>query len=85
MLDINLMRVIPGVLVQDGGVVIAEVQADDEAHGITVEDHESIDIYQSTKELKISGQGFLTDTKVRHQYFHPYVLVVATKSGKNDS
>lgn len=52
---------------QDGGVVIAEVQADDEAHGITVEDHESIDIYQSTKELKISGQGFLPDTKVRHQ------------------
>lgn len=49
---------------QDGGVVIAEVQADLEAHGITVEDHDAINIYQSTKELKISGNGFLSDTKV---------------------
>lgn len=50
---------------EDGGVVIAEVQADLEAHGITVEDHDAINIYQSTKELKISGNGFLSDTKVR--------------------
>lgn len=49
----------------DGGVVIAEVQADLTGHGITVETHESFDIYQSTKQIAISGNGFVDGVKVR--------------------
>lgn len=49
---------------EDGGVVIAEVQADLDGHGITVQNHESLDIYQSTKSIKIAGSGFLENTKV---------------------
>lgn len=47
----------------DGGVVIAEVQADLDGHGVTVENHESLDIYQSTKSIKIAGSGFADSTK----------------------
>lgn len=54
----------PSVFVQDNGVVIAEVQADRDGHGITVENHESLDIYQSTKQIQISGTGFKEGTKV---------------------
>lgn len=49
----------------DGGVVIAEIQADLEGHGVSVQTHEEMDIYQSTPTLEISGAGFLTNTKAR--------------------
>lgn len=48
---------------EDGGVVIAEVQADLAGHGMSVMSHEELDIYQSTPEIKISGSGFLDGTK----------------------
>ncbi|CAM9721966.1 unnamed protein product [Ascophyllum nodosum] len=44
--------------VQDGGVTVAVVQANLEGHGITVNSHEEINIYQSTKRLHVSGAGF---------------------------
>lgn len=44
--------------------MIAEVQADLTGHGITVETHESFDIYQSTKQIAISGNGFVDGVKV---------------------
>ncbi|CAN0352196.1 unnamed protein product, partial [Hapterophycus canaliculatus] len=48
---------------EDGGVVIAEIQADLEGHGVKVDTHESLDIYQSTKSIKITGSGFVEDIK----------------------
>ncbi|CBN78994.1 peptidase S1 and S6, chymotrypsin/Hap [Ectocarpus siliculosus] len=49
----------------DGGIVIAEVQADLDHHGVTVQGHESLDLYQSSKSFQISGSGFVDGTKVR--------------------
>ena len=46
--------------VQLGGITIAEMQADLEGHGISVNSHEDINIYQSSKVLAISGSGFRT-------------------------
>ena len=37
---------------------MAVVQANLEGHGITVNSHEEINIYQSTKRLHVSGEGF---------------------------
>eukprot|EP00752_Nemacystus_decipiens_P008845 g7893.t1 len=50
---------------EDGGVVIAEIQADLEGHGVSVQSHESFDIYQSTKSIQIAGEGFVDGIKVR--------------------
>lgn len=44
--------------------MIAEVQADLTGHGITVVTHDSFDIYQSTKQIVISGAGFVDGVKV---------------------
>ncbi|CAN0006055.1 unnamed protein product, partial [Laminaria digitata] len=41
-----------------GGVTIAEMQADMKGHGISVETHEEINLYQSTQSLAIAGKGF---------------------------
>eukprot|EP00752_Nemacystus_decipiens_P008401 g7511.t1 len=41
-----------------GGVTIAEMQADMKGHDISVENHEEVSMYQSTKVLTISGSGF---------------------------
>lgn len=49
---------------QGGGVIVAEIQADLEGHGVTVNSHEALDIYQSTKELQITGEGFKDGVKV---------------------
>lgn len=49
---------------QDGGVVVAEVQTDNDKHDVSVQSHEEINIYQSTKTLQISGTGFLPGMKV---------------------
>lgn len=43
----------------EGGVVVAMVQADLDGHGITVANHESLRIYQSTKSIEIIGSGFV--------------------------
>lgn len=48
--------------------MIAEVQADLTGHGITVVSHESFDIYQSTKQIIISGDGFVDGVKVWYKY-----------------
>lgn len=48
---------------EEGGVVIAEVQADLSGHGVSVQSHESLDIYQSTKSIQITGSGFVDDMK----------------------
>lgn len=40
------------------GVTIAELQADMEGHGISVETHEDISMYQSTSFLTVAGAGF---------------------------
>lgn len=45
-------------MVQLGGVTIAEMQSDLKAHGISVDVHEDINIYQSAKSLAIIGTGF---------------------------
>lgn len=50
--------------------MIAEVQADLTGHGITVETHESFDIYQSTKKIEISGNGFVDGVKVNNCPVH---------------
>lgn len=63
---------------QDGGVVVAEVQADLEGHGITVETHDEINMYQSTKKLEIIGKGFQPGTKVR-----PVTLRVPTTNWRD--
>ena len=44
--------------------MIAEIQADLTGHGVTVESHETFDIYQSTKQIKIQGDGFVDGIKV---------------------
>ncbi|CAN0190438.1 unnamed protein product, partial [Ectocarpus fasciculatus] len=49
----------------DGGVIIAEVQADLDHFGVTVQGHESLDLYQSSKSFQVSGSGFVDGTKVR--------------------
>lgn len=57
-----------GILVpnsKEGGVIVAEVQADLEGHGITVDSHEALDIYQSTSKVKVTGDGFKDGVKVR--------------------
>ena len=38
--------------------MIAEMQADMKGHGISVETHEEINLYQSTQSLAIAGKGF---------------------------
>ncbi|CAN0066429.1 unnamed protein product [Pylaiella littoralis] len=49
-----------------GGVTIAEMQADTKGHSISVENHEEVSMYQSTKVLTIAGIGFNPDnTKFR--------------------
>ena len=52
---------------EDGGVVIAEIQADLEGHGVSVQSHESLDIYQSDKSIQIAGSGFVDGIKVGQQ------------------
>eukprot|EP00903_Cladosiphon_okamuranus_P014061 g13069.t1 len=54
-----------GLKPEDGGVVIAEIQADLDGHGVSVQSHESLDIYQSTKSIEIQGSGFVDNMKVR--------------------
>lgn len=49
---------------EDGGVVIAEIQADLSGHGVSVQSHESLDIYQSEKSIQITGSGFVDNMKV---------------------
>lgn len=48
---------------EDTGVVIAEIQADLSGHGVSVQSHESLDIYQSTKSIQIAGSGFVDNMK----------------------
>ncbi|CBJ30794.1 expressed unknown protein [Ectocarpus siliculosus] len=43
-----------------GGVTIAEMQADLNRHSLSVETHEEVTMYQSSKVLTIAGQGFNT-------------------------
>ena len=45
-------------------MIVAEVQAHLEGHGVTVNSHETLDIYQSTKKLQITGEGFKDGVKV---------------------
>lgn len=52
------------MLWQDGGVIVAEVQAHLEGHGVTVNSHEALVIYQSTKKLRVTGEGFKDGVKV---------------------
>lgn len=53
-----------GLKPEDRGVVIAEIQADLDGHGVSVQSHESLDIYQSTKSIEIKGSGFVDNMKV---------------------
>eukprot|EP00903_Cladosiphon_okamuranus_P015736 g14524.t1 len=49
-----------------GGVTIAEMQADMKGHSVLVENHEEVNMYQSTKVITIAGSGFNPDgTKFR--------------------
>ncbi|CAM9167772.1 unnamed protein product, partial [Hapterophycus canaliculatus] len=41
-----------------GGVTIAEMQADMKGHSMSVENHEEVSMYQSSKVLTIAGEGF---------------------------
>ncbi|CAM9180767.1 unnamed protein product [Scytosiphon promiscuus] len=41
-----------------GGVTIAEMQADMKGHSLSVENHEEVAMYQSSKVLTIAGDGF---------------------------
>ncbi|CAN0080830.1 unnamed protein product, partial [Ectocarpus sp. 6 AP-2014] len=41
-----------------GGVTIAEMQADMKGHSLSVETHDEVTMYQSSKVLTIAGQGF---------------------------
>ena len=43
---------------------MAVVQANLDGHGINVNSHEEISIYQSTKQLQVSGVGFRDGLKV---------------------
>ena len=52
---------------EDGGVVIAEIQADLSGHGVSVQSHESLDIYQSTKSIQIAGSGFVDNIKASEE------------------
>lgn len=47
----------------DGGVVVAIVKAD-----ITVQENESLRIYQSTNQIRIAGSGFEDVTKARSSF-----------------
>lgn len=44
---------------ENGGVVVAMVQAELSGRGITVDNHEILSIYQSTKSIEITGSGFV--------------------------
>lgn len=49
-----------------GGVVVAVIAPNFIiGHGTTVEQNDTLRIYQSTKQFQITGSGFRNDTKVR--------------------
>lgn len=48
-----------------GGVTIAEVQADLDAHGVTVESTPSERFYQSTGQIVVLGEGFSSSNTLR--------------------
>eukprot|EP00752_Nemacystus_decipiens_P018630 g16704.t1 len=50
---------------EDGGVVVAEVQADLGGHGVSAQSHDRLHIYQSTKSIQIAGEGFFDGILVR--------------------
>lgn len=47
-----------------GGVLVAEVQANLGAHGVSVRSTPDVSIYQTTSELTINGDGFSPDSNI---------------------
>lgn len=59
---------------EEGGVLVAIVQADLEHHGISVTSHESQRVYQSARQIKVLGTGFEDDIKasIRIVFVRPW-------------
>lgn len=60
----------------DGGVVVGMVSPYQDRYDITVEDNESLHIYQSTEQFQITGSGFEDNTMVSNGCVRGYYSIV---------